>query len=138
MITRDGVILDLNENVVTLSGYDLSELIGMSVGKVVAAEYRREALEHVLSDSTKAHESIAVRKDGTLVPVEVRGKIIPYKGGTARVSAILDISERWLAEQALSENAQRLQAIIESARDCIFIMDRDRRYVHVNPAMTSF
>ena len=54
-----------------------------------------------------------------------------------RVSAILDISERWLAEQALSENEQRLRAIFESARDCIFVMDRDRRYVHVNPAMTS-
>ena len=45
MITRDGVILDVNENVEALSGYDLSELIGMSVGDVVAAEYRREALE---------------------------------------------------------------------------------------------
>ena len=137
MITRDGVILDVNENVEALSGYDLSELIGMSVGDVVAAEYRREALKHVLSDSTNAHESIALRKDGTLVPVEVRGKTIPYKGAAARVSAILDISERWLAEQALSNNSQRLKAIFESARDCIFIMDRDRRYVHVNPAMTS-
>jgi PAS domain S-box-containing protein len=137
MITRDGVILDFNENVVALSGYELSELIGLSVGEVVATEYRQEVLEHVMSDSTKAHESIAVRKDGTLVPVEVRGKIIPYKGGTARVSAILDISERWLAEQALSENSQRLQAIFESARDCIFIKDRDHRYVHVNPAMTN-
>ncbi len=136
MITRDGVILDVNENVVALSGYCLSELIGMSVGEVVAAEYRREALEHVLSDSTKVHESIALRKDGTLVPVEVRGKTIPYKGVAARVSAILDISERWLAEQALSNNSQRLKAIFESARDCIFIMDRDCRYVHVNPAMT--
>ena len=137
MITREGIILDANENVVALSGYDLSELIGMNVGELVAAEYRSEALEHVLSDSPKVHESIAVRKDGTLVPIEVRGKIIAYKGGTARVSAILDISERWIAEQALSENSQRMRAIIESARDCIFIMDRDRRYVHVNPAMTS-
>ncbi len=120
-----------------LSGYDLSELIGVSVGELIAAEHRLEVLKHVQSDSTKAHESIAVRKDGTLVPVEVRGKIIPYKGGTARVSAILDISERWLAEQALSENAQRLRAIFESARDCIFTMDRERRYVHINPATTS-
>jgi two-component system, NtrC family, response regulator AtoC len=137
MITRDGVILDVNENLVTLSGYGLSELIGMNVGELVAAEYRLEALKHIQSDSTTAHESVAVRKDETLVPVEVRGKIISYRGGTARVSAILDISERWLAEQALSENEQRLRAIIESARDCIFLMDQGRKYVHVNPAMTS-
>ncbi len=137
MITRDEMILDVNENAVALSGYELSELIGMSVCDVVAGEYRLEALKHLSSDSMMAHESIAVRKDGTLVPVEVRGKMIPYKGSTAKVSAILDISERWLAEQAFRGNSQRLNAIFESARDCIFTMDRDRRYVHVNPAMTS-
>ena len=137
MITRDGIILDANENVVALSGYALLELVGKSVGDVVAAEYRREALRHAQSDSTKVHESTAMRKDGSLVPVEVRGKIIPYKGGTARVSAILDISERWIAEQALSENSERLRAIFESARDCIFIKDRELKYIHVNPAMTN-
>jgi len=51
----------------------------MSISEIVAAEYRVEALKHIQSDSTTAHESIAVRKDGTLVPVEVRGKIIPIR-----------------------------------------------------------
>lgn len=137
MITQGGVILDVNENAVAFSGYDRSELIGMSVGEVVAAEYRVEALEYLQSDCTKVHESVAVRKDGTLVPVEVRGKIIPYRGSIARVSAFLDISDRRLADQALRENTERLRAIFESARECIFTMDRERRYVHVNPAMTS-
>lgn len=137
MITRDGVILDANENVSALSGYELSELIGKSVDEVVTTQYRLEALQQALSDCTKVYESTAVRKDGSLVRVEVRGKTIPYRGGTAKVSAILDISERWIAEQALSENKERLRAIFESARDCIFVKDRDRRFVHVNPAMAS-
>jgi PAS domain S-box-containing protein len=137
VISQDGIILDANENVVTVTGYSLSELIGMNVVELIAAEQRLEALKHLTSDSTNAHESIAVRKDGSRLPVEIRGKIIPYKGGTARVSTILDISESRIAEQALRANSQRLQAIFESVRDCIFVMDRDRKYVHVNPAMAS-
>jgi PAS domain S-box-containing protein len=137
VITQDGIILDANENVVALGGYALSELIGMNVGELVAAEHRSEVLKHVMSDITRVLESTAVLKDGSRLPVEVRGKIIPYKGGTAKVSAILDISERWLAERAFKENSQRLQAIFESVRDCIFVKDRYRKYVHVNPAMTS-
>lgn len=138
MITRDGIILDANENLAALSGYDLSEVAGMSIAEVIGAEYRSETLKNILSDSTKAYESAAVRKDGTLVPVEVRGKTVPYKGENARVSAVLDISDRKRAEQAHRENEERLGAIFESARDCIFMKDRDLRYTHVNPAMTRF
>lgn len=135
MITRDGLILDANENLTVMSGYELSEVAGMNVVEVIAKEYRNETLNNILSDESKSYESATVTKDGTTVPIEVRGKTIPYKGSTARVSAILDITDRKRAEEALRENEERLRAIFESARDCIFIKDRDLRYIHVNPAM---
>ncbi|AFM23143.1 sigma 54-interacting transcriptional regulator [Desulfomonile tiedjei] len=135
VITRDGIIIDANENLTAMSGYELAEVTGMRVTELIAKEHSSETLNNILADESKSYELTAVKKDGVMVPIEVRGKTIPYKGSSARVSAILDITERKRAEQALRDNEQRLQAIFESARDCIFIKDRDLRYLHVNPAM---
>lgn len=135
VITRDGIVIDANENLTAMSGYVLTEVVGMSVTELILKEYLDETLDNILSDERKSYELTAVRKDGVKVPIEVRGKTIPYRGSPARVSAILDITERKRAEQALRDNEQRLRAIFESARDCIFVKDRDLRYLHVNPAM---
>ncbi len=39
-----------------------------------------------------------MRKDGTIFPVEVRGKMMPFDGRTLRISALQDITERKRAE----------------------------------------
>lgn len=135
VITRGGIIIDANENLTAMSGYELTEVVGMSVTELILKEYLNETLDNILSDESKSYELTAVRKDGVKVPIEVRGKTIPYRGSPARVSAIMDITNRKRAEQALRDNEQRLRAIFESARDCIFVKDRDLRYIHVNPAM---
>ena len=56
------------------------------------------------SGDEQPYEHLARRKDGTTFPVEVRGKTLPYKGRTARVTAIRDITERKKAELELRDS----------------------------------
>jgi PAS domain S-box-containing protein len=46
-------------------------------------------------------------------------------------------TERTRTEIALRESEERFRAIFETARDCVFVKDRDLRYTHVNPAMAA-
>jgi len=48
---------------------------------------------------------------------------------------LMDITERKRAEEALRENEQFLRQIIDTSPNCIFVTDRDGRYVLVNEAV---
>ncbi len=54
---------------------------------------------------------------------------------SANRKLLLQMAERARVQEALKLSEERLRAIFETARDCIFIKDRDLKYSMVNPAM---
>lgn len=81
-------------------------------------------------------ESAWKRRDGTTIFVressramrDSDGKVLYYEG------TVEDVTERKRAEQAVEESERRFRAIFETAREIIFLKDRDLRYTLVNPA----
>ena len=61
---------------------------------LVDPAYRDQVKENMMKGFEGPYEFLALRKDGSTFPVEVRAKSINYKGAPARVSAVLDITER--------------------------------------------
>ncbi|MFQ5912133.1 MAG: GAF domain-containing protein [Nitrospinota bacterium] len=107
-ITENGRILDANQTLARMLGYEPHELIGMEVQGTVPPEYRNYVLKRNLSGYEKTFEAQCLRKDGSVFPVEVHGGPIPYQGRTVRVAAIRDITERKRAEEEL----QKTQALL--------------------------
>jgi len=111
--TKRGIIVDANQQLTELLGYGIDELLGMHVGKLIVAEYRQHVLDSIRAEK-EAFEIRALRKDGSLIDVEVRTRMISIKGEPMKVSAIRDITERKEAEEALKltqtrhEEAQRI------------------------------
>jgi signal transduction histidine kinase/ActR/RegA family two-component response regulator len=95
-------------------GYALSEVVGMSVLKLVAPQSHGSVLKNVQSKDGKTFEAAGVRKDGETFPVEICGKAIEHHGRALNVMAIRDISERQQAEkeraQLIQEQAARAEA----------------------------
>jgi PAS domain S-box-containing protein len=61
---------------------------------------------------------------------------VVYKLPSGEIVAVYsDETKRKGAEDALRSSEERFRAIFEAARDCLYIKDRDLRYVLVNPAM---
>jgi PAS domain S-box-containing protein len=111
IIHDEGKILDVNEQFVALYGYDRAELLGMNVLEAIAPEYWDVVLKHVQEGYEKPYEAVALRKDGSTVPIEVHAKTIPYHGKTVRAAAVRDLTERKRAEEAIREvSRQRLQS----------------------------
>jgi PAS domain S-box-containing protein len=76
------------------------------------------------------------RQDGTICWMAGRGEVLRDAGGRAThmVGVTMDITERKLAERSLKESEARTAAVIESALDCIIMMDQAGKVVEWNPA----
>ncbi|MFX1534182.1 MAG: PAS domain S-box protein, partial [Promethearchaeota archaeon] len=96
-------ILDANQTLARMLGYDLSEIINKSALDFVAPDYRELVLRNVRRNYERPYEVLALKKDGTTFPVEVTAQRIEYQGQTANVIAIHDISERKKAEAAIEQ-----------------------------------
>jgi putative methionine-R-sulfoxide reductase with GAF domain len=99
-------------------------MIGMNVEQLVAPEAIELVIRNISLGLEQAYEHLAVKKDGTLFPVEVRPRTIPYKGRTVRVTAISDITERKKAEARILR-LNRLYATISQINQTI-VHARDR------------
>ncbi len=131
VISRNGFFLDCNKVFCEISGLTLEELVGRSIRDMVAPEFENITMKYVLSGSEEACESAFVHKNGHVIPVLLKGKTIPYEGGTARIASVRDIS----AARRAQEVQRRLATAIEQSAEAVFITDTEGIIHYVNPAI---
>jgi len=91
---EDGIVTDCNEGVLRLSGYKYDELVGTQIIQYVSPAFREEALEVVRKGLEHPYESEIIAKDGTRIPVEFEGRVLPFNGKVYRLSVVRDIRRR--------------------------------------------
>ena len=95
VIHDKGELLDFNQAMLKMFGYDHDEVIGKkNVMDFIAPESRELVLQHIAKGSEKPYEVMMVKKDGNTLAMEVAGRTISYKGRMARVVALRDVTER--------------------------------------------
>ena len=129
----EGIIVDVNEQLTLMLGYTRSELIGMPVARFVAPESRELVRQAIQSGQTDSYEHLAIRKDGTVFPVEVRSRMHGTGTNQVRLTAVRDITERKKAERALRESEERFRAVVDCSPECIAVAV-DERVAYLNPA----
>ncbi len=107
-----GLILDCNQELSEITGYPFDELIGMDGLKLIAPDWRETVMQNILSTVEHPYEAEGNRKDGTIYPLHLHGKQIPYKGRIVRVVEFRDITETKLA----AEEKIRLEAQLHQAQ----------------------
>ncbi len=116
MIDRQGEIVLVNSQTEQIFGYDRKELIGQKIEILVPERYRGGHPGHrdrfFAEPSARAmgagRDLYAVRKDGREFPVEIGLNPVETEEGVLVLSAIVDITERKQAEQALREANESL------------------------------
>lgn len=110
-ISDQGRILDANEQMGHILGYQQTELIGMPVSQLVAPESRDLVKRKIQSADETPYEHMALRKDGSTFPVEVYGRRIPYKGRMVRITAVRDIARRKRTEESLRSALEEVESL---------------------------
>jgi PAS domain S-box-containing protein len=128
------VILDANQALAAILGYEHAEIIGMPILGFVAPESRDLIMTNIRADSAQPYEVVGLRKDGTRIMAELQAKPIVYQGLSVRVTAIRDISARKQAEAALLESEERYRSFFVHSIDGILLTAPDGRIFAANPA----
>ncbi len=132
IIHEKGVILECNDGLSDITGYRYSELIGKSWIDLVAPEYVDYIYERIKNSYVDSYEVKAVRKDGSVFPLSVKGKNIMYKGRQARIIEVIDITENKKIEERLKLAA----SVFTHAREAILITDTEGMVIDANDTFT--
>ena len=119
-----GRLLEVNESYCRMSGYSAQELQAMSICDLEANETRAETaarIRQIMAQGEARFESRHRRKDGCIFDVDIRVKYSPAENTLAVFAR--DISERKLAEVALSEMQTRLTFAMDQAQLAYWEMD---------------
>ena len=135
--TLDGIILEMNPQVATLSRgqYKREDLIGTSVNVLYADSQYRDAILHAIKQRGRAIdvETVLKNRDGSLVPCSVSASIVRGVDGELKtVAALRDMSERKEAERARVESESRFRGLVEQWFAGILVI-QDQRLAYCNP-----
>lgn len=131
---HNGTILDVNSNMIKISGYSADEIIGRNLLDFVTPESRETVAARMIEGFEGVYEINVKDKTGKTIPVEVRSRAFEMNGQKIRVASLHDITQRKKTETALRNSEHHLQAIIENEPECVKLVDTAGRLIDMNPA----
>jgi PAS domain S-box-containing protein len=133
-------VVDVNRRACESLGYSRDELLGMTpfefdpdLSPALVESRIRGLAEGETIDFQARHR----RKDGTIFPVEIRGKKFREGGRHLLVTLVRDVTERKRVEEALRESEERFRGTFENAAIGIAHADLSGRWLRVNQKLCS-
>jgi PAS domain S-box-containing protein len=136
VLSENGKVIDANRSVTEMFGYGLEELIGKNAIELTPPEYREMVMRCISDEDTRPYESMGLKRDGTIFPIEIRPRHLPYSGCRIRVTSLIDLTERKHQEEALRQSEALYRTVVEQAEENIFLVDaKSRRVLDANDAL---
>jgi PAS domain S-box-containing protein len=134
--------LEVNTAAILHYGYSKEEFLAMTIADIRPIEdiARLQQIEHVTFNEFKRHSGHwqHLRKNGTVIQVEVTAHSIIYNGEKANLVLAHDITDRIKAEREKEFNTRNTQALINSTNDLIWSIDTQKRLIVGNTPFLKF
>lgn len=134
IVHQDGELVFINEVAATMHGYEVTEASGKKILDFITLEDLPKVLQRATSrlqgeTVPDLYDYRALRKDGTIFPVQISAQTIDWYGKPAILSALTDITEHKRTEASES----RLGRIIEQSLNEVYVIDANTlRFLQVN------
>ncbi|HKL80927.1 MAG TPA: PAS domain S-box protein [Desulfobacter sp.] len=117
IIHDQGVILECNQGLSEMTGYEYAELIGMNGLMLISEKSRKKVTDNIRAGYEKPYEAFGLRKNGEEFPMRLEARNVPYKGKQVRTVEFRDLTEQKQAEaekeklQAQLSQAQKMESV---------------------------
>ena len=145
LLDSEGTIIDVNPAYCEIIGYETGELLGNNIGMLVHPDLKHKVtgnIEKILDGETLIKVVKSVRKDGTLVYLELYEKKVELPDGRTGILSIanditkrVEIENKFKKEHQLSERYRKLfEGVISATPYPIFFKDKEGNYLGCNNA----
>lgn len=137
-IIQDDLYSYTNPKYEEIFGYGRDEMSKMNIWDVIPDGSKRavrEAAQKRQMTASLQYTYKAMRKDGTLIDVEVRETRMEYNRREAVIGTLQDITERKRYEDELNRQKEFLRAVIDTDPNFVFAKDYEGRFTLVNKAV---
>lgn len=135
--TKDFRFLEVNDAAIRLYGYSREEFLQITILDIRppddiprVKENSQEAGTGTITSGQWRH----YKKDGTLMYVRVEAFSTNYDKHPAEVVSIFDITEKYMAEEALIKQEELLQTMINSTENMVWAVNSQLQYIAFNNA----
>jgi PAS domain S-box-containing protein len=129
VIHDDKRILATNSHFAHMFGYPAGQAEGMDPFAFITPTDPNP----IISQSDEgASEALGLRADGSVFPVELKGRNVTYRGFPARIIRVRDLTKRRQAEAILNASEERFRATFELAAVGIAHVATDGTWLRVN------
>lgn len=133
-----GICIEVNQALCNLSGYSRDELIGQDFLELFSTENSRPVISQNMHLEYASPYRVDVRiKNGSIITVELESKFFSIDGKFIKVTAVRDISEKLMAENALADSEERYKIAFKTSPDAININNLEGVYIDINDGFTN-
>ncbi|MBN2456893.1 MAG: PAS domain S-box protein [Sedimentisphaerales bacterium] len=136
---KSGHILDVNDSLCNMLGYNREELLDMSICDIDVSETTEQTnshIEKVLKSQYSCFETRHRCKDGRVIDVEVSANYVDVEEGQFFAS-FRDITSRKKNEEALQKSEEKYRTLLRNIPQKIFYKDLNSVYVLCNDSYAS-
>lgn len=139
-IIQEGKFSYANPKMEEILGYQCGELLGKDISMTILDEDKEFVYDNIRKRLNKVIQTIqysfrAVKKNGDVIKVEVRGSTLEINSINSVIGTIHDITEREKAEEEIRNQREFLRKVIDTDPSFIFAKDWDGRFTLVNKAV---
>jgi len=137
ILDLQGNFIDINTTAYERLGYTKEEMMSRHVSQLDPPEFSArvpERMEQIRKYGKAVFESAHIKKDGSVMPVEINSIVINYEGRKALFSIVRDITERKLAEEQIFQAKQNWEFTFNSITDMVTVHDADYNIILANKA----
>ncbi|MDH5781744.1 MAG: PAS domain S-box protein [Dehalococcoidia bacterium] len=140
-LNRKGTIIFWNKGAEQTFGYSTDEILGQPVTKLMSGRHTQGHIKELTDflgrncEGTDTIEFEALRKDGSIFPIELSLSIWQQNGKFVELAIGRDITERKQMEQALTGSAERYCSLFANSLEAVFSADIEDNTLVGNKAL---
>jgi two-component system, NtrC family, sensor kinase len=136
----DGQLIYVNPAYAEMLGYSVAETFHLTYWQITPSHYAEAEAEQLRLLQTTGrygpYEKHYIHRDGTLIPVQISGRLIELGGESYIWSNVDDIRNRKAIEAQLQTSESQFRQLVENTNDVIFSHDLNGQFLYLSPAFT--